>query len=104
MGLARFVPLLFFLSKCHIETVHAAQSCPPECTCISNSLNRPDIETTVVDCSYQKFSAFPSTLPNSTTELFMQGSYIDSLDSVINSTAFTREGTAYTTPLTMLEV
>lgn len=34
----------------------------------------------------------------------MQGSLIDSLSSEINSTAFTREGTAYITPLTILEV
>jgi hypothetical protein len=50
----------------------AAKSCPSGCTCISNSFNRLDIETTVVDCSYKGFSTFPSTLPNSTTELFMQ--------------------------------
>ena len=49
-----------------------AQSCPPGCTCISNSFGRPDIETTVVDCSYQGFSSFPLSLPNTTTELFMQ--------------------------------
>ena len=56
----------------YLEATSAAQSCPTQCTCISNSLNRPDIETTVVDCSYQKFMAFPTELPFSTTELSMQ--------------------------------
>ena len=55
----------------------AARSCPTGCTCISNSFNRPDIETTVVDCSFQGFKSFPASLPNSTTELFMQVSGCD---------------------------
>jgi len=81
-----------------------AKSCPPECSCISNSFDKPEIETTVVDCSYQWLTAFPTTLPNSTTELYIQGSKIDVLTAEITSTAFTREGTAYNTPLTNLQV
>jgi len=62
------------------------------------------IEATVVDCSFKKFTEFPETLPNSTVELFMQGSLIDVLGPVINSTAYTREGTPFITPLTNLQV
>lgn len=50
----------------------AAKSCPPGCNCVSNSFDRPDIETTVVDCSYKGFADFPVSLPNSTTELYIQ--------------------------------
>lgn len=62
------------------------------------------IEATVVDCSFKKFSKFPETLPNSTVELYMQGSMIDVLSAEILSTAYTREGTPFKTPLTNLQV
>ena len=101
------VPFLFLAVASLLATppgAGAAKSCPKGCTCVSNSFDRPDIETTVVDCSYQRFTSIPTTIPNSTTELFLQGSLIDTLSPVINSTAFTREGTPFTMPLTRLEI
>mmetsp|Transcript_45919 Transcript_45919/g.103717 ORF Transcript_45919/g.103717 Transcript_45919/m.103717 type:complete len:100 (-) Transcript_45919:73-372(-) len=95
---------LFFCYIIALRSVDGAVSCPPGCTCIANSFNRPMIEATVVDCSFKKFSKFPETLPNSTVELYMQGSMIDVLSAEILSTAYTREGTPFKTPLTNLQV
>jgi hypothetical protein len=63
--------LAFLIFAC-LLVVDAAKSCPPGCSCISNSFDRPDIETTVVDCSFKGFPNFPTSLPNSTTELYIQ--------------------------------
>jgi hypothetical protein len=54
------------------QSCNCALSCPSGCSCISNTFDRPDIETTVVDCSFKNFNEFPSSLPNSTTELYLQ--------------------------------
>jgi len=65
--------LAFLVFSCLLPLIaDAAKSCPPGCNCVSNSFDRPDIETTVVDCSYKGFADFPVSLPNSTTELYIQ--------------------------------
>jgi hypothetical protein len=79
-------------------------SCPGGCTCTPNAFGRPDIERTVVDCAYKGLTAIPSTIPLSTTELYMQGNSIHFFNADIGSTYFSSNGSPNIAPLTKLEV
>ena len=90
-----------------IGTKEIRRSCPERCLCIRNKNElRPNQEYHIVDCSFADppLTHIPTTIPNSTRYLNMQGNHIGSFHSGdLVGTSYTNDGRPFLVPVQGLE-